>query len=233
MRGAGSLLVVALLGVLAAFALPHTGGAANPQLTAMVSNPANISLVDAQGNPVTSLAPGTYDIVVTDSTALHNFHLTGSGGVDQMTGIATTSSTTWTVTFTAGGKYHFQCDAHPTTMFGNFSITGGTTSSPSTTMTTSTTSTTQTTATIPTTGTTLTGPTTTGATTIGSTTAGSTTTIGGGGTTTRSVARKAPVKKVTICHKGRTIKIKKSQLRRHLKHGDKRGHCRKPKKKKR
>jgi plastocyanin len=232
MRGVGSLLIVALLGVLAAFALPRTGGAANPQLTAMVSNPANISLVDAQGHPVTSLAPGTYDIVVTDSTTLHNFHLTGSGGVDQSTMVATTSSTTWTVTFTAGGKYHFQCDAHPTTMFGNFSITGGTTSSTSTTMTTATTSTAQTTTMASTVGTTVTG-TTTGTTTIGSTTAGSTTTIGGGGTTTRSVARKPPVKKVMICHKGRTIKVKKSQLRRHLKHGDKRGPCRKAKKKKR
>jgi hypothetical protein len=32
---------------------------------------------------------------------------------------------------------------------------------------------------------------------------------------------------VTICHRGRTVKILKSQLRRHLKHGDKRGACRK------
>jgi hypothetical protein len=83
MRAAGSLLIVALLGALAAFALPRTGGAANPQLTANVSDPFSISLLDGQGHSVTTLAPGTYDIVVTDSSTLHNFHLTGSGSVDQ------------------------------------------------------------------------------------------------------------------------------------------------------
>jgi peptide/nickel transport system substrate-binding protein len=41
------------------------------------------------------------------------------------------------------------------------------------------------------------------------------------------VVRKPKAKKVTICHKGRTIKVRKSQVRKHRKHGDKLGRCRK------
>jgi hypothetical protein len=42
---------------------------------------------------------------------------------------------------------------------------------------------------------------------------------------------KKKVVKVTLCHRGRTIKVTKSAVKKHLKHGDKRGAC-KPKKKK-
>jgi thermitase len=38
------------------------------------------------------------------------------------------------------------------------------------------------------------------------------------------------VVKVTICHRGRTVKVKKSNVRKHLRHGDKRGACKKLKK---
>jgi hypothetical protein len=42
------------------------------------------------------------------------------------------------------------------------------------------------------------------------------------------------VVKITICHRGKTIKVTKAQLKKHLKHKDKRGPCKpKPKKKKR
>ncbi|HXV02248.1 MAG TPA: S8 family serine peptidase [Gaiellaceae bacterium] len=34
------------------------------------------------------------------------------------------------------------------------------------------------------------------------------------------------LKKVTICHRGRTVKVRKSQLRKHRRHGDKLGACR-------
>jgi hypothetical protein len=40
------------------------------------------------------------------------------------------------------------------------------------------------------------------------------------------------VAKITLCHRGRTIKVPKSQVKKHRKHGDKLGACRKPKKKK-
>jgi subtilisin family serine protease len=39
-------------------------------------------------------------------------------------------------------------------------------------------------------------------------------------------AKKSPVKKVTLCHKGRTIRVRKSEVRKHRRHGDKLGPCR-------
>jgi hypothetical protein len=42
-------------------------------------------------------------------------------------------------------------------------------------------------------------------------------------------AKKKPVK-VVICHRGRTVKVLKSNVRKHRKHGDKLGACRKPRK---
>lgn len=42
---------------------------------------------------------------------------------------------------------------------------------------------------------------------------------------------KKKVVKVTLCHRGRTIKVVKSAVKKHRKHGDKLGPCRKPKKK--
>jgi hypothetical protein len=40
---------------------------------------------------------------------------------------------------------------------------------------------------------------------------------------------KAKPKKVTLCHKGKTVKVPKSQVKKHRKHGDKLGACKKPK----
>ena len=69
---------------------------------------------------MTHLDPGTYDIQVNDHSTDSSFHLTGPG-VDKATGIADTETVTWTVTFT-DGLYHFQCDAMPQFMFGNFTV---------------------------------------------------------------------------------------------------------------
>jgi hypothetical protein len=218
MKAAGALLAVALVGVLAAFALPRTGGAANPQLVAAVNDDYTISLVDSNGHAVTSLAAGTYDVHVHDNSAFHNFHLTGLG-IDEVTSVAAVESPTWTVTFGAGETYDFVCDQHPTLMKGSFTVTGATSTSTTPATTNKTTSST-TTATTPAT-TSVSAPTTTGG---APTTAPPPTT-----TVKRPVVRKPAVKKVTVCHKGRTIKVKKSQLRRHLKHGDRRGVCRKHK----
>jgi hypothetical protein len=79
-----------------------------------------ITLRDANGNAVTNLNPGTYDIAVSDLSAEHNFHLSGPN-VNQTTSIAAREEVTWTVTFT-DGRYTFVCDAHPTTMRGSFTV---------------------------------------------------------------------------------------------------------------
>jgi hypothetical protein len=99
-------------------------GAQSPTLFGVVGPGFSIKLSDGAGSPVKSLDPGTYTIQVQDQSPEHNFHLTGPG-VDKATDIEATGTVTWTVTVT-DGRYHFQCDAHPTTMFGNFTVGAGT-----------------------------------------------------------------------------------------------------------
>jgi hypothetical protein len=94
-------------------------GVAHAQLVATVTDAAVISLT-MSGVPVTHLDPGEYTIDVDDSTLSHNFHLLGPG-VDEMTPISGTETTTWTVTF-GDGYFIFHCDVHPTSMFGAFTV---------------------------------------------------------------------------------------------------------------
>jgi hypothetical protein len=96
-----------------------------------------IRLVDGSGNSVRHLDPGSYTIHVVDKSPEHNFHLTGPG-VDKATEIGETveetGTLTWNVTF-QDGRYHFQCDAHASTMFGDFAV-GSATLPPTTTTST-------------------------------------------------------------------------------------------------
>jgi plastocyanin len=96
--------------------------ASGDTLTASVGPGFEISLTDASGNDVSSLAAGTYTIEVDDQSDIHNFHLTGTG-VDEDSGVSETGTSTWEVTFEAG-SYHFQCDPHASTMNGDFEVTG-------------------------------------------------------------------------------------------------------------
>jgi plastocyanin len=112
---------IALVTLLAALVLPSAVAQAdNPKLVAVVgTNEAFvISLRDANGNAVTQLAPGTYDIAVSDRAESHNFHLRGPG-VDKSTPIGDMQETTWTVTI-GTGIYTYVCDAHASQMRGYF-----------------------------------------------------------------------------------------------------------------
>jgi plastocyanin len=114
---------VLVLVALAATVLPSsTARADDSALTGSVGkNEAFvISLLDASGNPVKHLDPGTYTIQVHDFSILHNFHLFGPG-VAQATEIGTTSDPTWTVDF-QNGIYTYRCDAHSSTMIGQFTV---------------------------------------------------------------------------------------------------------------
>jgi len=62
------------------------------------------------GSPVTTLAPGTYKITVSDKSSIHNFDLFGPG-VSKKTSVSGTGTAVWTVTF-AKGSYTYQCDVH-------------------------------------------------------------------------------------------------------------------------
>jgi plastocyanin len=112
---------IALVTLLTALVLPSAVAQAdNPKLVAVVgTNDAFvISLRDASGNAVTQLAPGTYDIAVSDRSESHNFHLKGPA-VDMSTAIGSKQETTWTVTI-GEGRYTYVCDAHSAQMRGYF-----------------------------------------------------------------------------------------------------------------
>ena len=100
--------------------LPGAARAADPALTGTVGPGFNISLVDANGNLVTHLDPGTYTITVKDQSDLHSFDLRGPG-VSQQTDIDFVGTVSWTVTFT-DGIYDYRCDAHPTLMHKRFAV---------------------------------------------------------------------------------------------------------------
>ena len=125
-------LRIALTGTALLVVLAAAGGAQaqSQTLTGVVGPGFSIRLSDAGGAPVKNLDPGTYTIRIQDNADIHNFHLTGPG-VNMATDIEQTGTVTWTVTFTAG-TYHFQCDPHASTMFGNFTV-GGATPPPTTT----------------------------------------------------------------------------------------------------
>jgi hypothetical protein len=113
------LLLASLTAVLL-LALPGGAGAQSPTLFGTVGPGFFIKLADASGNPVTHLDPGTYTIQIEDKGDLHNFHLVGPG-VDMATEIEPTGTFTWTVTLVAE-TYTYQCDAHPLTMKGAFTV---------------------------------------------------------------------------------------------------------------
>ena len=85
-------------------------------------NAFEIALVDQDGNPVTDLPAGEYNIEVSDPTDIHNFHLSGGeGAVEEKTGVGEKTETRWVVTFRPG-TYRYMCDPHPS-MNGHFTVT--------------------------------------------------------------------------------------------------------------
>src|SRR5439155_1215229 len=102
----------------AAVVLPGSAAADNPKLFGSVGPGFTISLEDASGNPVKHVDAGTYDVVVQDLAAEHDFHLFGPG-VDK----STDGEFTGTVTVTLKkGVLRFRCDPHATLMHGSVKV---------------------------------------------------------------------------------------------------------------
>ena len=118
MRLGGLVVLAAAAALLVAGAAPAV--TANPVLNGRVGPDFDIQLTHPDNRPVTQIDPGTYDVVVRDLATAHNFHLIGPG-VDQSTGVESTGTVTWTVTFREG-RYRFVCDPHATTMRGDFVV---------------------------------------------------------------------------------------------------------------
>jgi hypothetical protein len=90
----------------------------DPTLQAMVGTEDSpdafeISLVDEDGDPVTTLPAGEYNIEANDPTSVHNFHLSGGdGAVDEKTSPTEKITTVWVITFEPG-DYRYMCVPHP------------------------------------------------------------------------------------------------------------------------
>jgi len=65
---------------------------------------------------------GKYKFVIKDKSSIHNFHITGPGGVNKKTSVSATGTTTWTITLKKG-TYKFMCDPHASTMKGTLKVT--------------------------------------------------------------------------------------------------------------
>jgi plastocyanin len=113
---------------LAALVLAGVAGAQETKLFGTVGPGFTISLRDAQGQPVTRLDPGEFEIQVEDRSEEHNFHLRGPG-VDVSTAVETTGEQTFRVTL-VDGRYTFVCDPHAVTMRGAFDVGASTTPPP-------------------------------------------------------------------------------------------------------
>jgi hypothetical protein len=116
MRLRTPLVLVLALG--ATLLAPGEALAQTPKLTATVGPGFTIRLTGPTGQAVTQLDPGTYEIVVSDLSEEHNFHLQGPG-VNETTSLEFVGTVTWTVTFREG-RYTFVCDPHSGQMQGSF-----------------------------------------------------------------------------------------------------------------
>ena len=111
--GAVSLVALSVAGIALAAAAPTT-------LFGSVGPGFSITLRDAQGNAVTRVEPGEFEIEVDDKSEEHNFHLSGPG-VDVSTDVAEVRKQTFKVTL-ANGRYTFVCDPHALQMRGAFTV---------------------------------------------------------------------------------------------------------------
>ena len=98
-------------------------GTPTATLKGRVGPDATISLKTESGKPVKTLVPGIYVFEVDDLSESHNFHLTGPG-VDEKTKIEATATDRFTRKLEPG-TYTFVCDAHPDSMHGSFTVSGG------------------------------------------------------------------------------------------------------------
>ena len=90
------------------------------QLVATVGPKNTISLTQA-GKKVTSLAAGSYVLVVRDRSKKLNFHLIGPG-VNRKTTVAGRGTVTWSLTLSAG-RFSFRSDPQARRLKGSFSVT--------------------------------------------------------------------------------------------------------------
>lgn len=105
----------------AALAAPAASQAATPKLTGTVGPSFTITLKTAAGKKVTALKPGSYRIVVSDRSRMHDFHLRGPGLNKVLTGVDFVGTKSVTVLLRAG-KYTYRCQPHAAAMNDGFVV---------------------------------------------------------------------------------------------------------------
>ena len=111
---------VALIALVAALAVASVASAATPTLVGTVGPGFTITLTKG-GKKVSKLTAGTYVFQISDKSSIHNFHLTGHGGLNKKTSVGGTGSSTWKLTLKKG-TYKFVCDPHASLMKGSFTV---------------------------------------------------------------------------------------------------------------
>jgi hypothetical protein len=111
--------------IAAGLAFPALARPANPILIGKVGfhNRYVITLTLPNGHRVTSLAPGTYTLVVHDYSSIHNFALGSQTQNKRLltTGIPWIGTRRYTLHLTPG-NYAYACSAHFRTMNGTFVV---------------------------------------------------------------------------------------------------------------
>jgi plastocyanin len=114
--------LVVLAALVAALAVPAAQGAGNATVTLNGTVGPGFTITLKKGSSkVTKLKAGSYKVVVSDKSNIHNFRLKGPG-VNKATSVGGTGSKTWTVTLKKG-KYTYVCDPHASSMKGSFTVT--------------------------------------------------------------------------------------------------------------
>ena len=120
-RLAAAVAVAAIAVPVAAFARPSTS---HPTLYGTVgkNNAYKIVLVSASGKLVKTLKHGTYQIVVRDDSAIHNYELDGPHGKSwTFTSVPFKGKKTFTLKL-ASGSYKAYCAPHESSMFQRFTV---------------------------------------------------------------------------------------------------------------
>lgn len=69
-----------------------------------------------------TVTAGKYKMIVNDKGTIHNFHITGPGGVDEATSVPGTGRTVWKLKLVQG-TYNIVCDPHSQTMHTTLTVT--------------------------------------------------------------------------------------------------------------
>lgn len=118
------LLALAVLVVSAVVASSGVGSASQGRQLEGTVGPGFTIGVTEGGQPVESIRPGIYWLTVHDLSGMHNFHIMGPDGLDD---VVTTVPFVGDVTvkiLLKQGTVHFQCDPHQSFMNGSFTVVG-------------------------------------------------------------------------------------------------------------